>query len=111
MFGYFKASEDGILRHHYHQRFFFFLIYSIRFVLTRLQMEVALSILFDLYLAGIRAKIAAFQITLAISMRVLERGLLTLDHLYYHFFIPSARFNETKKNCKQFIITSVRYQK
>ena len=53
MFGYFKASEDGILRHHYHQRvffFFFFLIYSIRFVLTRLQMEVALSILFDLYL-------------------------------------------------------------
>ena len=44
-------------------------------------------------------------------MRVLERGVLTLDHLYYHFFIPSARFNETKKNCKQFIIISVRYQK
>lgn len=49
MFGYFKASEEGILRHHYHERVFF-LIYSIRFVLTRLQMEVALSILFELYL-------------------------------------------------------------
>ena len=49
-------------------------------------------------LFGIRAKIAAFQITQVISMRVLERGLLTLDQLYYHFFysICKVQWNKEK---------------
>lgn len=48
-------------------------------------------------------------------MRVLERGLLTLDHLYYQFFYSMHLQGSMKQrktaNCKQFIIISVHYQK
>lgn len=88
MFGYFKASEDGILRHHYYQRVFFFFLNIFHKVCFNPVTNGSCSVNIVRTLFGIRAKIAAFQITQAINMRVLERGLLTLDHLYYQFFIP-----------------------
>ena len=100
MFGYFKASEDGILRHHYHQRvFFFFFFFNIFHKVCFNPVtngSCSVNIVWSLF--GIRAKIAAFQITQVISMRVLERGLLTLDQLYYHFFysICKVQWNKEK---------------
>ena len=116
MFGYFKASEDGILRHHYHQRVFFFFLNIFHKVCFNPVTNGSCSVNIVRTLFGIRAKIAAFQITQAINMRVRFRTW-SLDirsfvlSIFYSMHLQGSMKQRKTANCKQFIIISVHYQK